>query len=34
MVALHIVQAAIVYVNTLMVQAVLALRKWEGVLRR
>jgi len=32
MVALHILQAAIVYVNTLMVQEVLALPEWEGVL--
>lgn len=32
MVALHILQAAIVYVNTLMVQEVLALTEWEGVL--
>ncbi len=32
MVALHILQAAIVYVNTLMVQEVLALPEWKGVL--
>ena len=32
MVALHILQAAIVYVNTLMVQEVLALPESEGVL--
>lgn len=32
MVALHILQAAIVYVNTLMVQEILALPEWEGVL--
>lgn len=32
MVALHILQAVIVYVNTLMVQEVLALPEWEGVL--
>ncbi len=32
MVALHILQAAIVYVNTLMVQEVLAMPEWEGVL--
>jgi TnpA family transposase len=32
MVAIHILQAAIVYVNTLMVQEVLALPEWEGVL--
>jgi TnpA family transposase len=32
MVALHIIQAAIVYVNTLMVQEVLALPEWAGVL--
>ena len=32
MVALHILQAAIVYVNTLMVQEVLALSEWKGVL--
>lgn len=32
MIALHILQAAIVYVNTLMVQEVLALPEWEGVL--
>jgi TnpA family transposase len=32
MVALHILQAAIVYVNTLMVQEVLALPEWEAVL--
>ncbi len=32
MVALHILQAAIVYVNTLMVQEVLALPEWAGVL--
>ena len=32
MVALHILQAAIVYVNTLMVQELLALPEWEGVL--
>jgi len=32
MVALHILQAAIVYVNTLMVQEVLALPEWQGVL--
>jgi TnpA family transposase len=32
MVALHILQAAIVYVNTLMVQEVLTLPDWEGVL--
>ncbi len=32
MVALHILQAAMVYVNTLMVQEVLALPEWEGVL--
>lgn len=30
--ALHILQAAIVYVNTLMVQEVLALPEWAGVL--
>lgn len=30
MVALHILQAAIVYVNTLMVQEVLARPEWEG----
>lgn len=32
MIALHILQAAIVYVNTLMVQEVLALPEWQGVL--
>ena len=32
MVALHILQAAIVYVNTLMVQEVLALPEWKGEL--
>ena len=32
MVALHILQAAIVYVNTHMVQEVLALPEWDGVL--
>jgi len=32
MIALHILQAAIVYVNTLMVQEVLALPEWAGVL--
>jgi TnpA family transposase len=32
MVALHILQAAIVYVNTLMIQEVLGLPEWEGVL--
>ena len=32
MVALHILQAAIVYVNTLMVQEVLARPEWKGVL--
>jgi TnpA family transposase len=32
MIALHILQAAIVYVNTLMVQEVLAMPEWEGVL--
>jgi hypothetical protein len=32
MVALHILQAAIVYVNTLMVQEVLALPEWADVL--
>jgi TnpA family transposase len=32
MVALHILQAAIVYVNTLMAQEVLTLPDWEGVL--
>ena len=32
MVALHILQAAIVYVNTLMVQEILALPEWEGML--
>ncbi len=32
MIALHHLQASIVYVNTLMVQEVLALPEWEGVL--
>ena len=32
MLALHILQAAIVYVNTLMVQEILALPDWDGVL--
>ncbi len=32
MLALHILQAAIVYVNTLMVQDVLAEPEWRGVL--
>jgi len=32
MLALHILQAAIVYVNTLMVQDVLAEAEWDGVL--
>lgn len=32
MVARHILQAAVVYVNTLMVQEVLTLPDWEGVL--
>ena len=32
MVALHILQAAIVYVNTLMVQEILALPEWKDIL--
>lgn len=32
MIALHLLQASMVYVNTLMVQEVLALPEWEGVL--
>ena len=32
MIALHLLQAAIVYVNTLMVQEVLELPEWRGVL--
>ena len=32
MLALHILQAAIVYVNTLMIQEVLGLPEWDGVL--
>ena len=32
MVALHILQAALVYVNTLMIQEVLAQPEWVGVL--
>jgi len=32
MLALHILQAAIVYINTLMVQDVLAEPAWDGVL--